>query len=90
MGLANDPMRPRQGCDIPASIDNYAKVESRQEMGYKLNTFLGTVTGSPHINILLSGKKFGPPRTRDTDSFTLSPKHNHLRTALSPYRTEVF
>ena len=88
--MTNPSMRIRQGVNLPASIDNYSKVESRQEMGYKLNTFLGTVTGNPHIRVLMQGRNVAN-RNRDISFYGgMAPKNLHLRTAHRPYRTEVY
>lgn len=81
--MSHSPIRPRQGCDLPVTIDNYSKVESRQEMGFKLNTFMNTVTGDPHSTILMAGE--ASPVFRKTKN----SKNRHARTAKNPYTVEV-
>jgi hypothetical protein len=86
----HEPMRIRQGLNLPATIDDYANVESRQEMGFKLNTFLNTVTGDPHVSIEMTDQNI-VPRQRDIANYIKSaPKNLHARTAKNAYRVEVY
>jgi hypothetical protein len=89
--VSHSPMRPRQGDLNPFRLDNYAKVESRQEMGYKLSTFLGTITGDPHIAINAESES-GPIRDRSVvspNAKNWKKTNQTFRTAHNPYTKEV-
>ena len=87
--MAERYVNPRKPINRPTPVirpihpHDYAKIESRQEQGFRLNGFLGIVTTDPHARIYFRSDKV-LPRIRNYRGMKM-----FARTAKSPYRLNV-
>lgn len=77
--ITNYETRARKSYVNPRAYDQ-GKIEDRQQMGFRLASYMGTITCDPHADVLMNGEP-DTVRIRDYKS-----SGNYGRNARTPYK----